>query len=800
MNRLILFLVLAFIVGIVVGTTYDLQMNFVMGATVAACGLAIIGIWRTWRYNAGVLFCVFLCLGMVWTGLAVSVVNSPVTAFQGKNIQIVGEVQDRPDIRPDGVFYKLGLLRMTAEGTTREMTGVLRVKVVGAKGPVYHYGDILQMKGLLTLPEPPGNPGAFDYRAWLQRQGIAAILSVKDAKEIKLVGRSGNPIIRTAYTIRDHLEQVFDHTMTKLGASVIKGILFGTRGEIPADVQLAFNESGLVHILSVSGYHVGLVTALVLAVLRLLRLPRRFTAWVAIPVLLFYALMTGMGPAVMRATLMAIFLLIANHLGRMQDWPTTLAAAAGIILIFNPLDLFDVGFQLSFLATWGLLYITPKLNSLLPRVPVSLALLVTVPFAAQLATWPLVVLYFNLVSPVSILANLLTTHLVVLIMLFGGMGLLGGLIYLPLAGFINTATDLLTRLFLWLVQVSTSLPGAAWYIPAPSLGLVIFYYVLLVGLGELAKRPEWRAQLRNWLDEAIKPAARTKWGLGCCVFLLLVAAWLLWPVKHQLELHFIDVGQGDSTLIITPGEHTLLVDAGGWQDELITGKGAGNYTVVPYLHRLGINSLDVLVITHPHADHAGGARAVLKSLPVKLVVLSPYGFGEEDKVDEGYDILLQEMKQQGLVLRTATEGDQLKVDPSVTIRFLSPTAAYHHTRSDANNSSLVFRLDYLRHSVLFTGDIEEEAEKDLVQSNILSQTEVLKVPHHGSGYFYPEFFERVKPKIAVISAGAGNRFGHPAPKTLEKLKELGSRIYRTDQQGAIILTTDGTTWQVKTGK
>ena len=385
-------------------------------------------------------------------------------------------------------------------------------------------------------------------------------------------------------------------------------------------------------------------------------------------------------------------------------------------------------------------------------------------------------------------------------MLFGGIGLLSGLIYLPLAGFVNTATDLLTGLFLWLVQVSVSLPGAAWYIPAPSLWLVVFYYAILVGLAELPNQPEWQVRLRNWLGETIQHTARTKWGFGCCIFLLLVAAWLLWPVKNQLELHFIDVGQGDSTLIITPGERTLLVDAGGWKDELITGKGAGNYTVVPYLHRLGINSLDVLVITHPHADHAGGARAVLKSLPVKLVVLSPYGFGEGDKVDEGYDILLKEMKQQGLVHRTATGGDQLKVDPLVKIRFLSPTTEYDHTRSDANNSSLVFRLDYLRHSVLFTGDIEEEAEKDLVQDNILAQTEVLKVPHHGSGYFYPEFFERLKPKIAVISAGAGNRFGHPSPKTLEELKELGSRIYRTDQQGAVILTSDGSTWQVKTGK
>ncbi|AQS59924.1 DNA internalization-related competence protein ComEC/Rec2 [Desulforamulus ferrireducens] len=799
MNRPLLILILAFILGIIIGTTYQIDIILAMGITVVACGLAIIGIMRTWRHNPWVLFCVFLCLGTLWTSLAIAKANSPVTTLAGKTILVVGEVLERPDVRPDGVFYKLGLSKVTVEGTTKEISGVLRVKVAG-KGKVFHYGDILQMKGYLSLPEPPGNPGAFDYRTWLQRQGIAATLSVKDAKEIKLLGRSGHVIIRSAYNIRDHLENIFDRTMSQTGASVLKGIFFGTRGEIPADVQLAFQESGLVHILSVSGYHVGLIAAMVLALLRIIKLPRRFTLWVALPLLLFYAVMTGMGPAVMRATLMASLLLLAHHLGRWQDWPTTLAAAAGIILFFYPLDLFDIGFQLSFVATWGLLYLTPKLNKLLPHMPLSLAVLITVPLAAQLATWPLVVFYFNLVSPVAILANLITAHLVALVMLFGGLGMLAGICYLPWAKFINTATELLTSCFLGLVQMSVSLPGAAWYIPAPPLWLIALYYVFLVAICQLANQPQWQKSLRAGLTVLINYLARVKLVFGGCILLLLMAVWLLWPVNNQLELHFIDVGQGDSTLIITPAQRTILVDAGGWQDELITGQGAGTNRVVPYLHRLGINSLDVLVITHPHTDHAGGARAVLKAFPVKLVVLSPYGFGVGDEVDDGYEILLREMKEQGIAHSTAVAGDQLKVDGLVNIKFLSPAQKYDHTRSDANNSSLVFRLDYLQRSALYTGDIEEEAERDLVQNNALTPIEVLKVPHHGSGYFYHGFFAQLKPKIAVISAGAGNRFGHPAPKTLEELQGLGSRVYRTDQQGAIVLTTDGETWRVKTGK
>ncbi|SHF49094.1 DNA internalization-related competence protein ComEC/Rec2 [Desulforamulus putei DSM 12395] len=548
-----------------------------------------------------------------------------------------------------------------------------------------------------------------------------------------------------------------------------------------------------------SGYHVGVVTVILLALLRLLRVPGRFIAWVAIPVLLFYAVMTGLGPAVFRSTIMAMLLLLAYHLGRQPDWPTTLAAAAGIILICNPLDLYDIGFQLSFAATWGLLYLTPKLAQLLPKFPGNMSLLITVPLAAQLATLPLVVLYFNLVSPVSVLANLLTAHLVALIMLFGGISLLFGLILLPLAGFVNVATGLLTDLFLWLVQFCSSLPGAAWYIPTPPLWLVFVYYPVLVGLFELLRRPDWQTVVKQLLGNIAKGRSY-RIVVGFLLFLILTFTWLAWPVDHRLEIHFIDVGQGDSALILTPNGGAVLVDAGGWRDELITGRGAGDQVVVPYLHRLGINRLDALIITHPHTDHAGGARAVIQAIPVKMVVVSPYGLAGEDEVDKGYDILLKEIRDKGIPSHPALAGNRLKVDPDITLRFLSPQEKYTGTRSDANNSSLVMLLDYQGRTALFTGDIETEAEEDLVQNGHLPKSEVLKVPHHGSAYCHPDFFAQVYPEVAVISVGANNRFGHPAPGTVEALDKICRKVYRTDKHGAVIVKTDGAKWQVSTGK
>ncbi|GAB6158128.1 DNA internalization-related competence protein ComEC/Rec2 [Desulfotomaculum varum] len=795
MQRPLVLLVLALVLGILGATNIKISTAAAMTAAVITFGTAVIGFIRAWRINGWVLFCLYFTLGLLVTANQRSAVSDLPADWLGRQVRLAGTVTDRPDVRPEAVFLKFA----ASDTPGSPVKAVLRVKIKGSV-KVIRYGDRLELTGFINRPSPPGNPGAFDYQAWLNRQGMAAVLTVPDQEAVKILGSGGNRLWRLAYGIRDSLEKIIDQTMNKTNASVVKGLLFGTRGEIPQEVQAAFNQTGLVHILSVSGYHVGVVTVALLVLLRLLKVPGSFTAVIAIPVLLFYAVMTGLAPAVCRSTVMAVLLLLARQVGRQSDWPTSLAAAAGIILLVNPLALYDIGFQLSFVATWGLLYLTPQLNRFCPRLPGTVCSLLTVPLAAQLATWPLVVLYFNLVAPVSLLANVLTAHLVVLIMLFGGTALFLGVILLPLAGFINVATGLLTNLFLWLVQFCHALPGAAWYIPAPPLWAVGVYYLALVGVFELLRQPERQAAVKQLMSRLTAPGSNRQRAVWLALGILLVGIWLMRPVHQGLALHFIDVGQGDSALIITPNKRTVLVDAGGWPEELVSGRGAGNQVVVPYLHRLGINQLDVLVITHPHNDHAGGAGAVIEAMPVKLVLVSPYGQQAADKVDAGYDLLLQQIRRQAIPVQTAMAGQQLKVDPEVDMRFLGPQALYSGTRADANNNSLVLLINYRGRTALLTGDIETEAQRDLFEGGCLSRVEVLKVPHHGSAYGYAAFFNLLQPAAAVISVGANNRFGHPAETTLECLKELNCNIYRTDQQGAVMLNTDGTKWTVKTGK
>lgn len=798
MNRPLMYLVLALTGGIILGSHMNIQMTLALIAALLAWLAAGIGILRTWRHNPWVLFCACVTLGSLLVSWQLSNIE-PMDDYHGKSVKVIGTVIDYPDIRPDGVFYNIKLSRLEYSQKVSETEILVRVKIQG-QGKVYKYGSILKLQGRLSVPEPPGNPGAFDYRAWLSRQGISATIFVKEAADASLLGLGGNPGVIWAYKFRESLEQIFDQTMPITQAAVLKGIILGTRGEIPRQVQLAFNETGLVHILSVSGYHVGLVVALVLTLIRLFRVPSRYVAITAIPVIMFYALMTGLGPPVFRSAIMAALLLIAHHFGREQDWPTTLLCAAGIILVYKPLSLFDIGFQLSFIATWGLLYLTPRLSKFFPSMPKGFAMVLFIPLAAQLATMPLVILYFNLVSPVSILANLLTIHLIALLMLFGGIALTLGTIHLPLAAFINIGTGFLTDIFLWLVKMCAALPGAAWYIPTPPLWGIGLYYVLLVGVIELIDRPELRGKLKEFIGNG-RDARGKYFTFFSTVLLLLLIVWCLLPPSRGLQVHFIDVGQGDSILIISPEGRRILVDTGGWKDELVSGRGAGEQVVVPYLHRLGINSLDTLILTHPHEDHVGGARAVIESMPVHLVLVSPYGLEPGTKNEEGYEQLLRDMEELRVIISPAWAGDVLKIETGLSLTVLSPEEIVYGTRSDANNNSLVFMLNYHRRSILFTGDIESEAQRKLIdQQEKIENAEILKIPHHGSGYFEPDFFIKINPKVAVIQVGASNNFGHPSKKTLEALEELSCKVYRTDRDGAVILSTKGDRWSVKTGR
>jgi competence protein ComEC len=565
---------------------------------------------------------------------------------------------------------------------------------------------------------------------------------------------------------------------------------------------------------------VGLVLAGLVALFGILKLAPGLTAPLATPVLIFYALMTGINPAVLRATLMALLFLWAHHLGRDRDWPTTLALAALVTLLWNPLQIFHPGFQLSFAATWGLLYLGPPLTKaflgLFNGLPVSVARIaaqgLAIPLAAQLATIPLVAWYYNLISPVSIPANLLAVPLVGLILTLGLLAAVLGLVWLPLAGVVNVGTAIVMDLFLWLVGFLQGLPGAVIYLATPPVLLAVVWYGCLLYAAGIFYAEHGSPVRQRWKSWA--PA-------GAALVLIVFIIWWPWPGGHRLVVHFIDVGQGDSILVQTPRGKNMLIDTGGRRDEYQTGIGTGDQVVAPYLRKIGVNRLDALVLTHPHEDHCGGAAYIIKNFPVDLVLTSPVGsdvLGEPAVTDQpasgtannkkktaeevplAYTTLLKRMGESGIQVQPAESGESLRLDSDIYMKVLWPEDSWAIEKGDPNNGSLVLNLTYGNSSFILTGDVDEESQRGLIASGQDLESDVFKVPHHGSRSLLPELMDKVNPSIAVISVGTHNTFGHPAVSTVDLLYQDGISIFRTDQDGAVIIETDGNRIEVKKGK
>jgi len=542
--------------------------------------------------------------------------------------------------------------------------------------------------------------------------------------------------------------------------------------------------AGVTHVLCVSGLHVGFVLAGVFLIAGPLGVPRRFYLLIVVPVLIFYAVMTGLGPAVFRAGVMAVLVLAAALLGRERDWPTALALAAGVLLLFNPLYIHELGFQLSFAATWGILYLGPLLGELL-RVRLSLPHWLTIPLqvtiAAQLATMPLLIYHFNLISFIAPLANLLLVPLVGVIMLAGFTGCVTGLLFLPVAELINAGTGALIDFFLALAGLLKSIPGGAAYVATPPWLAVPLWFAGLVLVAETV-RGRYKLPGIN----------RGKTGpVVAGVLLMLVLFWPWHGTGGRMQVHFVDVGQGDSILVRFPGGKTMLVDTGGRPGEPDEARVTGDAVVVPYLHHLGINRLNALVITHPHEDHAGGVPAVLEKLKVDAMVITDA---------PGYDDIIALAGNSRVPVYRAGAGQALRLDERVDVLVLAPGRGGAVDGLSANDGSLVLRLDYRDSSFLLTGDIEEHAQRLLLAGGADLQSDVFKVPHHGSRFYEPRFYNEVAPDFAVIQVGENNRFGHPAADAVEALMSSNARVLRTDRDGAVLFTTEGVNIKVQTAK
>ncbi|OGO33206.1 MAG: DNA internalization-related competence protein ComEC/Rec2 [Chloroflexi bacterium RBG_16_56_11] len=713
-----------------------------------------------------------------------------------RSAEIRGMVAASPDVRGTNTRLTLEVDAIKLEGEWKTVSGraLLYVPVY----PAYRYGDVLRVTG---EPETPPRLDDFDYRDYLSHQGINTIVFFPGI-EVLDTGR-GFPPLAGIYSLRDHLARALAEVLPEPQASLAQGIVLGIRASIPADLKDDFSRSGTSHVLAISGFNLTIMAGILLSVgLWLFGRKRYFYVWLALGCIWFYTIITGLSPPVVRGAIMVSLFLVAEFLGRQRSAIVALALAAAIMAGLHPYILGDASFQLSFLAMAGLIFISPLFSRLGRRwfalssgtgTGPSLAVVTIDIMAATLgaitAVWPLVAHYFGIVSLIGPLATFLALPALPGIIIFGAAaGALG--IIVPILGqaFGWLAWPFLSYLLL-VVEGMAAPAFSALDTGVVNPALLCIYYPVLVaviwainrktGLGRFAGTP---GLMKSDISLSSGLLPKKRWVVAPLLVLAAVVTGVAASLPDaRLRVSFLDVGEGDA-ILIQQGNRQVLVDGGPDPRDIDLALGSR----MPFWDR----SLDLLVLTHPHQDHLAGLVEVLRRYKVGQVLCPDIDYSSP--LYDEWQRLLDEKKVR---VTTARAGQQISLGDGVIIRVISPPAELRTGGdSDIDNNGIILRLTAGQVSFLMTADIMEETERALVRERAGLAATVLKAAHHGSvTSSTPGFLAVVSPRVAVISCGAGNKFGHPDDLVTERLaNEVGlENIYRTDTQGTVDFVTDG---------
>jgi len=727
---------------------------------VAGMGAAsALSIGRT-RARLGVALCWLVLLGSfaaIGTGWAAvreaRVRDSPLAGLAGHGATVVGTVANAP--RPGHFGWTATIDAQLVVSSSRGSRGARCSDSLWAEGhghpPSWTMGDRVQLAG--TLTRPGGRFGRF-----LRSRGHAAAMSVD-----RVIWRAPQASIlwRTTNRLRAGLVGALRRVLPKRDAGLVMGLALGDTSLLDPRIDETFRATGLSHLTAVSGENLAMFLAPIFALAMALRAGRWGRLFIGAAAIGFFCLLTGGEPSVLRAAVMAGLTLLGVFLGRPRSAPAILGAAVLILLATNPTLVHAIGFQLSVAATAGIALLATPLAERLPFLPRWLSLPAGTTIGAQAGVTPLLLYQFGVVPTVSVPANLLAFLAVGPAMLLGLLSgalamwfpplgrVVAGLARMPL-GYLEGLAETLARSPLPSI---TSFGGGAVQL------LIGVAAVLSVGL---------------WLRSGRRLPPRAAVAAALLVPLFVWAGAVKAGSPSWPAVVFFDVGQGDSALMRSPAGATILIDAGP-DPQLVSTK----------LAALGVRRVDLLVATHPHADHVAGFPAILARFPVGLV-LDPGCRSDSPE----YSAFLSALRSSGVPARHPRQGSTLTVG-DVRVEVLGPERCFHGTDSDPNNDSLVLRVSVGRASVLFTGDVQEQAQADLLRDEAGGLgAVVLKVPHHGGATTDPAFLLATHARVAVVSVGP-NRYGHPSGTLLGLLAADGMRVFRTDRSGDVTMTLRG---------
>ena len=777
---------LVFILGILVSGLFKLDSHFYLLITLIFLFLLLLASkllqlkWNNVVYiTLSLLF--ISVLGVYITKLNEIKIESPLNQYQKeKNAELYAEVFKIELERSFEIVFNVVIDSIIIDNKKYTSSDNLICKFRGdslQRKSLYkslNAGDQIYLTGTYQKGRGKRNPGEFDYDQYLKSKGITGLFISYNTDSVNILSYDKNYFKSLLHLARKKIDKTIFDLHNPKTAGLLRGLILADRSEIDYETKNEFINSGVVHILAVSGLHVGYV--LIIFIFIFGRFGVYLRSLLTILGLLSFMFITGVPPSVFRATLMAIIMILAFLSNTSTNIINSISIAAFIILIINPNEIYNPGFQLSFSAVLAIGILYPYFQKIIFNLHLSnkwieyILLFSGVSVSAQIGTLPFTLAYFSKLSVVSLFANLFVIPVVGLIIAVAFITIFVGLFFYGLAIYFAAANDLISSWMIEFIRFTGNLDFSFLWIRDYSLYDAVIFYSGLVIIFLVLKKTR-------------KPIVKL-----LLVAIIIISVFLYSRFddtslleENKLSLLMIDVGQGDSFLIKFPNGKTAIIDAGEANPFIDNGE----RIITPLLDYFGIKKIDYGFISHLDLDHYGGFVSLIYNNRINEV-FRPLPDSSDKSLR--FEKFLKEMKVKAHIY----DKNSFNVG-NVKIYFLNDPNNYAYNKFSSNDKSGIIKMVYGNSSFLFVGDCEHPAEYFLASNfGEMLDSDVLKVGHHGSATGSSiAFLNLVSPEISLISSGVKNKFNHPAESVIKSLDLINSKIYRTDEGGAVLLQSDG---------
>lgn len=666
------------------------------------------------------------------------------------------------------------------------------------------FGTKIKLEGEYSAPEGQRNFKGYSYKEYLMTKEIYGTVKFENSNDVETIKKDqSNFFEKMINKLSNLLKRKVEILLPENSASLLKGILLGDCTDISSEVKENFKECNLSHMLAVSGAHLSYLIIGINLILSKKIFGKRASKIITIFIIIIFMNITNMSPSIERAGISSIICIIASLIHRKPDAINAVAVAVLCTVIKNPFSILNIGMQLSYAGTLSLLMFAngrEKNNSREiiensekgKNIKKYLVESIKVTLCANILIMPLTIYKFNTISLNFILANLVAGPLLGLSLILGLIMLVTSFISLNIAKFISFILNIILIILMKSTKLISQIPYSNITVITPYLiSIVIIYTITFLGYC-IAKSPELRKRLKVNKKLIIKTIA-----IALSITIISVATLNLLEEK-KLKLYFVDVGQGDCTYLKTPSEKNILIDGGGNRDK--EKYDVGKKVLFPYLLDRRVKKLDYIIVSHFDADHAQGLEAVIQNIKVKNIIVC-----KQASNSALYQEIIKLCKKKNVNIITVKRGQNIKIDKYVYFEILHPGNIMLDDGKGGLNANAIVAKMYCTiknktTTVMFTGDIEEKAEEELVKIyGDKLKADILKVAHHGSKTSsIAEFLKCVSPKIALIGVGKDNTFGHPNSGVLSRLENINAKIYRTDKLGEITVTISKNKASIKT--